>query len=101
MVDCELVVGHDPAVEDDEPEAIDLREPTNLAQPMIDFQKLLVSGLTERFTNDKEMGEYVVNETTGRRRNIVTVNVFSHKTLILATLLDPRLKDFPFASAGD
>lgn len=63
---------------------------------MNEFRSAVIQSLLDRFTNDKEKGEAVYNKTTNKRRNIITIDIFSSVPFILAALLDPRIKDLPF-----
>lgn len=62
---------------------------------LVQFRKKLLESITDRFTKDKEKGQNVVTED-GTIRRIKTVDVFHDLKYILATILDPRIKDAPF-----
>jgi hypothetical protein len=69
--------------------------PTRDKPHLIAFQKELCQAVVDRFTNDKEKGEKVFDKE-GKARRIVTADIFHNKNYILASLLDPRIKDVPF-----
>ena len=59
------------------------------------FKEALLSSILDRFTKDKKKNEFVF-DTDGKQRHIVTTNIFDCDPIILATVLDPRIKFFPF-----
>jgi len=59
------------------------------------FQEKLLSSIFQRFTVNKERGEQNL-DSNGRPARFFSTNVMNDETYILATLLDPRIKQVPF-----
>lgn len=62
---------------------------------LTNFKGATVKALVDRFTTDKDKGEKVMN-ANNTPRNIVTLDLFSNKLYVIASILDPRVHTLPY-----